>query len=230
MELAALQGEDDQDSQRRLKDVELEVQALQPKAERISNIWQSEQNELNRVKDLKEELAQAQWDMQLARSKGDYGKAGELLHSTIPNLEDAIEQLEEEEYSAAIKKRQKKLLADSVTVDAIATIVSRHTGIPVSRITGSESRKLLHMEEQLRKQVVGQDLALEAVSNCVRLARTVLDCKKKIGPWATFSFWDHPEVERPSYVRHWLNSSLMTPMPCLVLTCPSIVKSTPSRN
>lgn len=171
MELAALQGEqDDPDSKRRLESVELEVKALQAKAERVTDIWQSERNELNRVKDLKEELAQAQRDMQLARSKGDYTQAGELLHSTIPNLEDEIEQLEQEED----KRKKKKLLADSVTADAIATIVARHTGIPVSRITGSESRKLLHMEDQLRKRVVGQDHALEAVSHCVRLARTRL--------------------------------------------------------
>eukprot|EP00526_Cylindrotheca_closterium_P008326 CAMPEP_0113646184 /NCGR_PEP_ID=MMETSP0017_2-20120614/24382_1 /TAXON_ID=2856 /ORGANISM="Cylindrotheca closterium" /LENGTH=850 /DNA_ID=CAMNT_0000558037 /DNA_START=61 /DNA_END=2613 /DNA_ORIENTATION=+ /assembly_acc=CAM_ASM_000147 len=174
MELAALQGEDDSESQRRLKSVESEVQTLQAKAERITNIWQAERNDLTRVKDLKEELAQAQRDMQLARSKGDYGKAGELLHSTIPNLEDEIEHLEQEEDPAASKRKKKKLLADSVTADAIATIVARHTGIPVSRITGSESRKLLNMEDQLRKRVVGQDHALEAVSNCVRLARTRL--------------------------------------------------------
>ncbi|CAJ1946039.1 unnamed protein product [Cylindrotheca closterium] len=175
MELAALQGEDDLDSKRRLKDVELEVKALQAKAEKITNIWQAERNELNRVKDLKEELDQAQRDMQLARSKGDYTKAGELLHSTIPNLEDEIEMLEQEgDAGGASSKRKKRLLSDSVTADAIATIVARHTGIPVSRITGSESRKLLNMEDQLRKRVVGQDHALEAVSNCVRLARTRL--------------------------------------------------------
>lgn len=174
VELAALQGEDDFDSKRRLKGVEIEVKALQAKAARITEIWQAERNELNRVKDLKEELAQAQRDMQLARSKGDYAKAGELLHSTIPNLEDEIARLEQEEDTAAKSKRKKKLLADSVTADAIATIVARHTGIPVSRITGSESRKLLNMEDQLRKRVVGQDHALEAVSNCVRLARTRL--------------------------------------------------------
>jgi ATP-dependent Clp protease ATP-binding subunit ClpB len=175
MEAAALQGEDDADSKRRLESAELEVKALQAKAERITNIWQAERNELTKVKDLKEELAQAQRDMQLARSKGDYTKAGELLHSTIPNLEDEIAQLEQEEEKDATKsKRKKKLLADSVTADAIATIVARHTGIPVSRITGSESRKLLNMEDQLRQRVVGQDHALEAVSNCVRLARTRL--------------------------------------------------------
>ena len=77
------------------------------------------------------------------------------------------------------KKNKGTLLADAVTADAIATIVARHTGIPVSRITGSESKKLLHMEDQLRQRVVGQDHALEAVSNCVRLARTGLQAEDR---------------------------------------------------
>lgn len=178
MEMAALQGEDDSESQRRLQDVKLEVEALQAKTKKITNVWQEERQELTHLKDLKEELAKAQRDMQLGRSKGDYGKAGELLHSTIPNLEDEIERLEQEDDSNAAKKRR-KLLAEAVTADAIAIIVATHTGIPVSRITGSESRKLLNMEDQLRKRVVGQDHALEAVSNCVRLARTRLQAQDR---------------------------------------------------
>eukprot|EP00980_Cylindrotheca_fusiformis_P013675 scaffold3515_cov126-Cylindrotheca_fusiformis.AAC.24 len=187
MEMAALQGEeDDAISQKRLADVKVEVEALQAKADRITKIWQSERTELTRVKDLKEELATAQRDMQVARSKGDYAKAGELLHSTIPNLKDEIERLEQAEDdeksddpSKKKLKKKRKLLAEAVTADAIATIVARHTGIPVSRIGNNESRKLLNMEDQLRKRVVGQDHALEAVSNCVRLARTRLQAEDR---------------------------------------------------
>lgn len=178
MEMAALQGEDDAGTERRLQDIKREIEALQAKAEKIATVWQAERNELTRVKDLKEGLAQAQRDMQLARSKGDFGKAGELLHSTIPNLVDEIERLEQEDDSKAAKKNR-KLLAEAVTADAIATIVARHTGIPVSRISGNESRKLLNMEDQLRNRVVGQDHALEAVSNCVRLARTRLQAPER---------------------------------------------------
>mmetsp|Transcript_28146 Transcript_28146/g.56277 ORF Transcript_28146/g.56277 Transcript_28146/m.56277 type:complete len:112 (+) Transcript_28146:74-409(+) len=77
------------------------------------------------------------------------------------------------------KKKKGKLLSDAVTADAIATIVARHTGIPVSRISGSETQKLLHMEDKLRERVVGQDHALEALSNCVRLARTGLQARDR---------------------------------------------------
>ena len=102
-----------------------------------------------------------------------------MLHSTIPRLQHELEELEEKEgdEDAAVKKH--RLLHDAVDANAIATIVARATGIPVSKITGKESRKLLHMEDQLRKRVVGQDHALEAVSNCVRLSRTGLQARDR---------------------------------------------------
>lgn len=187
MELSALQAEQDDDpvSATRAKEVEEQVKALQQKVDKVTKRWQSERQELNRIKDLKEELAQLRRAMEVARGKGDYAKAGELMHSTIPNLEDEIRHLEEEEASSqdqhqhGKKKKKKKLLVDAVTADAVATIVARHTGIPVSRITGSESQKLLHMEDYLRTKVVGQDHALQAVSNCVRLARTRLQAQDR---------------------------------------------------
>lgn len=180
IELSALKGEDDRDSIKRREAVETEVKELEDRVERLTRLWQEERKSLNRAKDLKENLAQAQRDMELARSKGDYTKAGELLHSTIPDLRHELEALEEqheEEGKAGGKK--KKLLHDAVDAHAIATIVARATGIPVSKITGRESRKLLHMEDQLRKRVVGQDHALEAISNCVRLSRTGLQARDR---------------------------------------------------
>jgi ATP-dependent Clp protease ATP-binding subunit ClpA len=98
--------------------------------------------------------------------RGDFAKAGELLHSSIPKLERELEQLEVQ--SDTTSAHQSKMLADSVTAEAVASIVARHTGIPLSRLTGSESKKLLHMEDRLRERVVGQDHALISVSNCVR--------------------------------------------------------------
>jgi ATP-dependent Clp protease ATP-binding subunit ClpB len=182
IELSAMEQEDDEASKVRRDAVAKEVQDLKSKAARVTKVWQEERGELNRIKEVKEELADARRQVDIARSKGDFNKAGELLHSTIPRLEHELHDLEEADETGASgpgKKKKKKLLADAVTADAIATIVARHTGIPVSRITGSESKKLLKMEDKLRERVVGQDHALEAVSNCVRLARTRLQAQHR---------------------------------------------------
>ena len=180
IELSALENEDDKKSLARKESVKQEVDRLKAEVQRLTEIWQQEKNELNKVRDLKEELEQARVEMEKARRRGDYTKAGELMHATIPKLERQLTELEE---AAAAEeqggKKKKKMLAEAVTADAIATIIARHTGIPVSKITGSESQKLLHMEDKLRERVVGQDHALEAVSNCVRLARTRLQAQDR---------------------------------------------------
>jgi ATP-dependent Clp protease ATP-binding subunit ClpB len=179
IELSALKGEDDKESIKRRHVVEQEVEELEERVKKLTEMWQEERKSLTRVKDLKEELAQAKREMELARSKGDYTKAGELLHSTIPKIQHELEALEEKEEAEDTATRKNRLLHDAVDANAIATIVARATGIPVSKITGRESRKLLHMENQLRKRVVGQDHALEAVSNCVRLSRTGLQASDR---------------------------------------------------
>jgi ATP-dependent Clp protease ATP-binding subunit ClpB len=114
---------------------------------------------------------------------GDLAKAGELRHATIPRLEDELDAWDKKENEVG---NQHKMLSDFVSADAIATVVARLTGIPVSRITGSESRKLLKLEDQLRQRVVGQDAALSAVSDCVRLARTRLQAQDR--PLGNFLF------------------------------------------
>ena len=149
---------------------------------RLTDVWMEEKKELNRVQDVKEELEKARIDLEAARRRGDFAKAGELLHGTIPHLEHELEDLEHTVERAHDGKKHHsttKMLSDSVSADAIATIIARHTGIPVSRIAGDESQKLLHMEEKLRKRVVGQDHALAAVSDCVRLARTRLQAQNR---------------------------------------------------
>ena len=183
IESASLKGEDDADSIARRTEVEDQIQVIQQKVNKLNQLWQDERNQLTQIKDLKEELAQARREVELARNKGDYTKAGELMHATIPDLEHKVHELEDQEEGNenSLKKKgnKNKLLAEAVTAEEVATIVSRHTGIPVSRITGSESTKLLHMEDKLRQKVVGQDHALEAISNCVRLHRTRLQAEDR---------------------------------------------------
>lgn len=175
IELSALANEgDDKKSVARRNQVLEEVNALKSKLNDLNSTWKAEKEELERVKTCQERLDKARKELERARRQGDFATAGELQHSKIPQLERELEELESTPDEG---KRKHKMLSEFVTADAIATCVARHTGIPVSRITGSESRKLLDMENKLRESVVGQDHALTAVSNCVRLSRTRLQAQ-----------------------------------------------------
>lgn len=171
IEQSALANEgDDAKSKARKEQVDAEVESLKKELDRLQKMWVAEKEELDKGKELQERLDAARRELNLARKQGDLAKAAELQHAVIPSLEDEMEAWDREDSEPS----QHKMLSDYVSADAIATVVARHTGIPVSRITGSESRKLLHLEDRLRERVVGQDAALRAVGNCVRLARTRL--------------------------------------------------------
>ena len=197
IELSALANEDDdKKSVARRAQVKDEVDVLVARLKELTDVWQAERDELERGKKIHEEIDAAKRELAKARRDGDFNKAGELQHMTIPKLELELEEMERKAEETASKGEEagNKMLADAVTAEAIATIVARHTGIPVSRITGSESKKLLHMEDKLREKVVGQDHALIAVSNCVRLARTRLQAQDRtlgnflfLGPTGVFS-------------------------------------------
>jgi ATP-dependent Clp protease ATP-binding subunit ClpB len=183
IELSALENEEDKDpkAEARKTQVKEQVDSLKAELQRLTGLWMEEKSELSRVKQVKQELEQAKLEMEAARRKGDFTRAGELIHAIIPKLEHKLEELESVVgiggEGGSKGKKPNKMLADAVTADAIATIIARHTGIPVSRVAGNESAKLLHMEDKLRERVVGQDHALVAVSNCVRLARTRLQAQ-----------------------------------------------------
>jgi ATP-dependent Clp protease ATP-binding subunit ClpB len=182
IEASALENEDEADDKiaSRKRQVKQEVEELKAKVKELTDIWEAEKKELNRVKEVKGELEEARREMEFARRQGNFERAGELLHATIPKLEHEMDELEHKVDSVSSKSRKShKMLAEAVTADAIATIVARHTGIPVSRIAGDEGKKLLHIEDKLRQRVVGQEHALTAVSNCVRLARTRLQSNNR---------------------------------------------------
>ena len=150
IELSALENEgDDKKSKARLESVKLEVESLKNKLEELNDIWRKEREELDKAKNVQEQLDQAKRDLDKARQKGDFATAGELQHGKIPRLERELEELETEVDDGFKKKKSHKMLAEYVSADAIATCVARHTGIPVSRLTGSESKKLLDMEKKL---------------------------------------------------------------------------------
>ena len=149
IELTALSNEDDDaKSVTRKKHLEEEIDMLQQQLNGLNATWQAEKNELEKAKIVQGDLDVARRELKIARDKSDFGKAGELLHSTIPRLERELSDLLEDEPE---RQKKAKMLADSVSAEAIANMISHHTGIPVSRITGNESSKLLHMEEKLEE-------------------------------------------------------------------------------
>ena len=183
IELTSLNTEDGQDQKSiaRREAVANEVNSLKAELDALNTKWKDEKDELEKGKRLQAQLEDAWREMKQARDHSNFARAGELLHSIIPKLQKELDKQSVE------TSTHEQMLADSVCADSIAQMVSRHTGIPVTKITGNEeSTKLLHMEEGLKQKVVGQDHALKAVSDCVRLARTRLQAHDR--PLGVFLF------------------------------------------
>jgi len=168
IEREALKKEPDKGSQERLKVLEGELAGLQEKSDSLTARWEAEKNKLSGARDIKEKLDEARNELDQARRRGDLAKAGELAYGVIPQLEQALSDAEGRESESAA------LVEEAVTPDHIAQVVSRWTGIPVDRMLEGEKDKLLRMEDELAKRVVGQGEAVQAVSRAVRRARAGL--------------------------------------------------------
>ena len=174
IEREALKKEKDAASKERLKKLEEEITVLEKQSVEENQIWQVHKQSLQLVSSLREELDLRKTEVEKALREGLYEKAGELTYKKIPDLEKKIKELEE--------KNNERAENEIVTPDLIAGIVSKWTGIPVDKLMGSEKEKLLHMEEEIAKKVVGQKGAIQAVSNAVRRSRSGLnDPNRPIG-------------------------------------------------
>ncbi|MGL5448259.1 MAG: ATP-dependent chaperone ClpB [Rhabdaerophilum sp.] len=175
IEQEALRRETDAASKDRLVRLSGELADLEEKSAALTASWRAEKDKLGEAQRIKGELEQKRGDLERAQRQGEFAKAGELAYSTIPQLEKKLAALEEAAKSGA-------LISESVTPDMIAQVVSRWTGIPVDRMLEGEREKLLRMEAELAKRVVGQSEAVEAVSTAVRRARAGLqDPNRPIG-------------------------------------------------
>ena len=174
IEREALKKENDAASKDRLGKLEKELKDLEKESADLTSRWQAEKSQLSSAQKLKEQLEEAQREAEIAQRGGNLTRAGELVYSVIPKLQEQIKKAEETTQGA--------LLKEAVTENDIAAIVSRWTGIPVDKMLEGEREKLLHMEDALRKRVIGQEDALVAVANAVRRARAGLgDPKRPIG-------------------------------------------------
>lgn len=174
IEQAALKKESDRASQERLERLEEELASLEERSAELTVRWQAEKAKLADAQKLKEQLEQGRLEMETAQRQGNLERAAELRYAILPELE---RQLAEAEAAGG-----EKLLDEEVTDQHVAAVVSRWTGIPVDKMLEGEREKLLQMEKLLHQRVIGQDEAIEAVSNAVRRARAGLqDPRRPIG-------------------------------------------------
>jgi ATP-dependent Clp protease ATP-binding subunit ClpB len=174
IEREALKKESDKASRDRLKALEKELSELEEQSATLTAKWLEEKKSVADVQSLKERLDAARSEVEVAQRKGDFARAGELTYGVIPDLERKLKAIEE--------GKDDVLAAEAVTAENIAQIVSRWTGIPVDKMLEGEREKLLHMESDLERRVVGQDQAVRAISNAVRRARAGLqDPNRPIG-------------------------------------------------
>jgi ATP-dependent Clp protease ATP-binding subunit ClpB len=175
IEQEALRKESDPGSRDRLARLEKELADLEEKSRGLTARWKGEKDKLNEAQKLKTELDQARNDLANAQRRGEYQRAGELAYGRIPELEKKLKEVEARAGSGA-------LVEEAVTADHVAQVVSRWTGVPVERMLEGEREKLLRMEVEIAKRVVGQREAVEAVSTAVRRARAGLqDPNRPIG-------------------------------------------------
>ncbi|MGO7674624.1 ATP-dependent chaperone ClpB [Rhizobium ruizarguesonis] len=176
IEREALKKETDVASADRLKRLETEVTDLEEQADALTARWQAEKQKLGLAADLKKQLDDARNELAIAQRKGEFQRAGELTYGVIPDLEKQLVDAEKQDGDRGA------MVQEVVTPDNIAHVVSRWTGIPVDRMLEGERDKLLRMEDELAKSVIGQGDAVQAVSRAVRRARAGLqDPNRPIG-------------------------------------------------
>jgi ATP-dependent Clp protease ATP-binding subunit ClpB len=174
IEREALKKENDAASKDRLVKLIKELEELEQESAELTAQWQAEKNKLAGAQKLKEQLDQARAELDSAQRKGDWSRAGELTYGVIPGLENQLKEAEGTENA--------RMLEEAVTPEHIAAVVSRWTGIPVDKMLSGEREKVLDMEANLKRRVVGQDEAVVAVSNAIRRARAGLqDPNRPIG-------------------------------------------------
>ena len=176
IEREAIKRENDQP---KLQQLEKEIADLREQETQFRSKWQGEKDLLNKIQQDKQQIEQLKFEAERAERSGDYARVAEIRYGRLQQLEQDIEQIK-----AQLRQAQggEAMVKEEVTADDIADVVSRWTGIPVAKMLQSERDKLLHLEEELHKRVIGQDEAIQAVSDAVRRSRAGLqDPKRPIG-------------------------------------------------
>jgi ATP-dependent Clp protease ATP-binding subunit ClpB len=181
IEHQALRKEKDVASKNRLKDLEGEIGDLKGKASKLTGVWRKEKEAILQITQVKEAIEKVRSESQVAQSQGNLERAAELTYGKLPQLEKELK-----EKTAALSTEGAQLVKQEVDEEDIAQVVSKWTGIPVSKMLEGEQAKLIHMEERLKQRVVGQDHALRVVANAIRRSRAGLQGLRR--PIGSFIF------------------------------------------
>ena len=174
IEKQALKKEKDDISKNRIIELDKEISSLKEKETDLRNRWNDEKEINTKISKKKEEIEKAHYELEVAENNYDLENAAKLRHGTIPRLEKELEELN--------KQNKSDILSDTVDEDDIARIISKWTNIPISKLVGSERDKLLHLEENMKKRVMGQDDAIKLVSDAIIRARAgIKDPNRPIG-------------------------------------------------
>ncbi len=179
IEREAIKREDDKE---KLAELNKTISALQDEQMRMRSEWVKEKNLVDKIQQNKQEIESLRFEADKAEREGNYGKVAEIRYGKLKELEEGIKKVQEEIASGG----NVKMVREEVTADDIAEVVSRWTGIPVTKMMQSERDKLLHLEDELHKRVIGQDEAIQAVSDAVRRSRAGLQDPKR--PIASYIF------------------------------------------
>jgi ATP-dependent Clp protease ATP-binding subunit ClpB len=176
IELAAIKREGDE---KKIQELEKELSELKEKRKEIYAKWKEEKDLVDKIQDIKKQMEDVKFQAEQAEREGDYGKVAELRYGKMKELE---EQLDKAQKELQEKQKDSSLIKEEVTAEDVAEVVAKWTGIPVQKMLQSEREKLLRLEDELHKRVVGQDEAIKAVADAVRRSRAGLkDPKKPIG-------------------------------------------------
>ncbi|CAO3673562.1 unnamed protein product [Rhizopus stolonifer] len=181
IELESLRKETDILSVERRDKLKADLDSKQKESEHLSEIWNKERQKIDEIKRVKQDLEKARVDLEVAQRNGNFQQASELRYGVIPNLEKELPK-----ETSADEENPESLIHERVTSNDIARVVAQMTGIPVRNLMKGEREKLLHMEDAMSKRVVGQDEAIKAVAEAVRLSRAGLQNPSK--PIASFLF------------------------------------------
>jgi ATP-dependent Clp protease ATP-binding subunit ClpB len=196
IEREAVKKERDEASRKRLSLIEDEIKTLEREYADLEEIWKAEKAQVQGTQHIMEELEKLKLEMEAAKRKGDWQSVSELQYGRIPQLEA---QLKKAETAQSADTQKHRLLRTQVGAEEIAEVVSRSTGIPVSKMMQGEREKLLRMEDRLHERVVGQDEAVRLVSE--RSGARAQACQIRIGRTAHSCFSVRPAWARPSFAR-----------------------------